>query len=83
MGNRLTVSAPIEDPTGPPETTSEFFKRVRVKWLEYFVSEMKTRLGRPSSEALDLNDHTMFLQWRDYFAIFSVVQEKVGPVSFL
>ena len=77
MGNRLTISAPIEDPSGPPESTTEFFKHVRTKWLEHFVSEVKTRQGKPSTETLDLTDNSLFLQWKDYFAIFSLMQEKV------
>ena len=73
----MIVSAPTAEPTGPPESTVKFFKTVRVKWLEYFVSELKTRIGKAPTDHLDMNDSTMFLKWKDYFSIFSVIQVKI------
>ena len=77
MGNRLIVSTPIREAKGPSDRTTEFFKGVRVKWLDYFVSELKVRLGKSTSDHLDLNDKTVVLKWKDYFSIFSSIQEQV------
>ena len=77
MGNRLTVNAPLKEPKGPAPKTIEFFKRVRMKWLDFFLAELKSRTGRASSQEFDLADKTLLLSWKDYFLIFSQVQDKV------
>jgi hypothetical protein len=77
MGNRLAVTAPVKEPKGPSPKCVEFFKRVRIKWLDFFLEELKTRTGRKASEEFDLSDKAEVLSWKDYFLIFSQVQDKV------
>jgi len=77
MGNRLTINAPFKEPKGPAPKTIEFFKRVRMKWLDFFLAELKSKTSRASSEEFDLADKTQLLSWKNYFLIFSQVQDKV------
>ena len=77
MGNRLIVSAPYKELKGPSQECSEFFKRVRVKWLDYFISELKIRMGIASDQTFDLKSKDILLRWKDYFSIFSKIEEIV------
>lgn len=77
MGNRLAVNAPVKEPKGPSPKCVEFFKRVRIKWLDFFLAELKARIGRKPSDEFDLEDKTEVLSWKNYFLIFSQVQDKV------
>jgi hypothetical protein len=68
MGNKLAV-VDVRDSLGPEKKT-EFFKKVRVKWIESFMNQHK---------ANSLSDFTIEhdfdrLKWVDYYRLISVVK---------
>jgi hypothetical protein len=68
MGSRLST-LDKGDAAGPLQNV-EFFKTVRAKWVEYFVS----RLNENILSDLDISKKNEMLQWRDYFNIFADIR---------
>eukprot|EP01041_Mallomonas_annulata_P016118 gene16118-33828_t len=70
MGNRLTV-IDIED-AQIADDVKVFFTRIRIKWVEYFISQLK---HVESINNFDVKDHETRISWKNYFKLFADVKK--------
>jgi len=73
MGNRLISYATNEDSEGPSPKTIDYFKKIRIKWLDYFLSKLLVC----KQIEVQINDKNVPLNWKEYFQIMTEIHNKV------
>lgn len=68
MGSRLST-LDKGDSSGPLQNV-DFFRTVRAKWMEYFISKLNENI----LSDLDISKTNEMLQWRDYFNLFAEIR---------
>ena len=81
MGNRFSTSSEdYIDPPGPEGVT--FFHELELRWFDTVVNRVRELVTDLQLDPFDLSNpktkkHPYKLQWRDYFAIFTTIKEKI------